>query len=393
MVAKNPLLITLGEIKLSNVAGSYTGTLTRSDQFTEAVTLLKGQEITLVSPDSTAAEDQVVMKIQLNEDVELTTNANNPASVNFTLSGDQVNVAEVNDLKVEASLNTYEAFFEIGSTNRPNGTLPKGSNLIFDQEQTTEACEEDSTSQVDPFSLVLVRDLGEGSKMVEAGTPVIDFSETQSDLSQRVTNETVVPVAHYKFPETEDTSTRATLKINDNEEASIEYSQLVNGTLTAIDSSTQIQLQENGESETLYVNLKSQPTDGVTLYLETNDQNEVSLQKDYDFIDDVSLAINSSNNRLKTAKPPKASNEDFLRQAILKMDSNPRIKAFTVQYANDDPTSPIEEIQYITTKKYTARKATEGSSDAVDYLQIQRSRIYSKRSNLQLKKSNSRLNH
>ena len=365
LVAKNPLLITLGDIKLASTPGSYTGTLTRNDQFSETVTLLKNQKITLISPDSTSGDDQVVVEIQLIDDIELTTGVNNPALVNFTIVSGQENIADINDLKVEASFKTYEAFFEIGSTNRPNGTLPKGSNLIFNQEEAAQACEEDSKSQVDPFPLVLVRDLGEGSKMVEAGTPVIDLSETQSDLSQKVSNQTIVPVAHYQFPETEDTSTRANLKIDDNEVASIEYSQLVNGSHAAIDSSTQIQLQENGEFQTLYVNLKSQPTQGVTIYLETNDPTEVSLQKDYDFIEDVSITINTSNKRLKTVKPPKASNEDFLRQAILKMDSNPRIKAFTVEYANNDPNSRIEKIQYITTKKYTATKAAEGSSNSV----------------------------
>ncbi len=370
LIPQNPLGITLSNITASSDAITYTGTITRKDQLAKSVTILQGQEITLVTPDDAAGGEQVAITINVSEDVTLNDSSNQSQVINFTIPNeiDKEDVNTLNNQNLEASLKSYEAFFEIGSTDHINGIIPKGTSLRFTQDTPEQKCTTNPPPTAKPFSLVVVDELAEGSDMEEAGMTVIDFSEAQQDLSQTLNVDVSKPVAHYQFPEsgeTGETSTLGTLNIKDNRNAEVVYSELINGDYDPINPANAIQLQENGISQTRYIALSSQPTEGVTVYLETNDASEVAIQKDYDFIKDVNITINANTNNLRTRKPPRSSNEDFLQEAILKMDSRPRIKGFTVAYENNNSNGNIEEIEYITTNKYTVEKVAADSSKPV----------------------------
>ena len=364
LISKNPLIIRLEDIVESSTAGTYTGKIARNDNLAEAVKLLQGQEITLVKPDDAAGSDQIAITINLSDDITLVNNSGQSQDIKFTIPNniDREALNDLNDGKLEASLKSYEAFFNIGSNNLENSIVPEGSRLRFAQDSPLQNCTPNPSPAAEPFSLVLVDELPVGSDMATAGITVIDFSEAQRDLSQNLSN----PIAHYQLPdsdETAQTSSSRSLKIIDRHNALIKYTEIDDGEFVPVQPANPIQLQENGVSQTRYIELSSQPTEGVTIYLETNDTSEVAIQKDYNYIDNVKMdEIDSNSYRLRTRKPPKTSNEDFLQEAILKMDSNRRIKGFTVTYENNNENGDIREIKYITTNNYKVKKVDDNSS-------------------------------
>lgn len=69
------------------------------------------------------------------------------------------------------------------------------------------------------------------------------------------------------------------VQIKDNDSAGVKFS-IDNSGSTLIDLNSPINIAEDGDSVTRYASLTSQPTNSVTLYLETYDETEVLLQSD-----------------------------------------------------------------------------------------------------------------
>ena len=156
-----------------------------------------------------------------------------------------------------ASGSSYLASLKLEPTNHSSVTLPGGTTLTYVLEATGEF-----------VSLVLSNSLtlASGQTLNNIAVTVPPNSSTLDPTSTALSGLS----SSYVLPNTN------VVQLTDDDQAGLRFS-LDSAGNQPVDS-TRVSLREQGSSVTRYVRLTSQPTDAVTVYVETADSSEVVLQ-------------------------------------------------------------------------------------------------------------------
>lgn len=156
-----------------------------------------------------------------------------------------------------ASGSSYLASLKLEPTNHSSVTLPAGTTLTYVVEATGEF-----------VSLVLSNSLtlASGQTLNNIAVTVPPNSSTLTPTSTALSGLS----SSYVLPNTN------VVQLIDDDQAGLRFS-LDSAGNQPVDS-TRVSLNEQGSSVTRYVRLTSQPTDAVTVYVETEDRSEVVLQ-------------------------------------------------------------------------------------------------------------------
>ncbi|MBD1194943.1 PA14 domain-containing protein [Vulcanococcus sp. Clear-D1] len=182
--------------------------------------------------------------------------------------GDRYQVADPSvSLTLAAPLNadstgsqSYKTSFTLDATNRGTVDLPAGTTLTYTEPNTDK-------------SVVLQLS---NTLSIKSGQTISNVAVTTTSVSSGLdissSNSPIVGTSSLYLP-----PNNSQLLIKDDDQAGLLFSSDSQGT-KPISSSTRTSLKEAGASVTSYVALSSQPTDVVTVYLETSDSSEALLQ-------------------------------------------------------------------------------------------------------------------
>ncbi len=153
----------------------------------------------------------------------------------------------------------YLASLKLQETNRGSVTIPAGTNLTYLV---------DSTGQF--ITLALTNDL-----TVESGQTATNVAVTvpskSSSLDPTAANTPINGLSSdYALPN------NSVVQLVDDDQAGLLFS--LDSAGSQVVNSTRVSLTEQGSSATRYVRLTSQPTESVTVYVETTDKSELLLQ-------------------------------------------------------------------------------------------------------------------
>ena len=258
-------------IRQSDSQNIYTTTLRLEETNRESITLPANTllpykapdlkvELTLSSPFTVSADDSDLYQVTLLRSDTNNSTATLPAGTTLTYS------LEDEDQTFNLTLNET-IILEAGQSVKDTTVLTSNASdgLKITSIQSGLAS---STSIQQSFSLKLEEEL-----TLLSDEPAEQISVTAKDVTEGLDLSTVAPGISSSF--TPDNP--SIIKIQDDDKAGVNFT-IDAGGGTVIDSNTSINLIEEGEGATRYAALTSQPTNSVTLYLETNDETEVLLQ-------------------------------------------------------------------------------------------------------------------
>ena len=258
-------------IRQSDSQNKYTTTLRLEETNRESITLPANTllpytapdlnvELTLSSPFTVDEDDSDLYQVTL-----LRSDANNrdvtlPAGTTLTYNIEDDDQTFNLTLQDTITLETSQTLKDV-TVQVSNAT--DGLEITSIQVGLTS-----STSIQQSFSLKLEDEL-----TLLSGESVNEILVTAKDVTEGLDLATVDPGITSSF--TPDNP--SIIKIQDDDKAGVNFT-IDAGGGTVIDNNTNINLVEEGEGVTRYAALTSQPTNSVTLYLETNDATEVLLQ-------------------------------------------------------------------------------------------------------------------
>ncbi len=338
-------IAALSKADKRNLNQIYNVELAYSHQSNTELVVPKGTHIGLVSKNLTGTNN---LSIKLRQDLRLpaidTNNQNDQQTVSVQINSDLVgtstaNINNINNVEQYSNtMNVYDLTFSADKSNLTAPSIPKGTRLDFRAKANSQ--KNIKTNEKD-FSIVLYEDLNIVTSKENTSTPVnvkgFGIDVHQSSVGQQ-------PVANQSTSYQIDDAN--ILSIKDNDTAGLVYSKLSSdGQNVAFNSNEIIQLAENGNSELRYVKLLSQPTKAVTLYLESADTSEVQFKKGYQVLSSASLGNFDGSTVDFEIKPKTTTNQDFIKQAIIRMNQDESILAFAVTYT-DATKKDIKAIEF-----------------------------------------------
>jgi len=378
-------MIQISLVSLTKKTNStYEARFKRVGTYSEAIEIKEDQNLTFVSPYDNSKK----ITLSLNNNLTIDINGNATAiatvqqpsaqSANTDVTALIPNIDELDmtmylnpylnpslnseafkDLNMQTNFNTYDISFVAGKMNLRSVRLKAGTKMNF-------GIKNNSTSDSDPncsdssdsnqqnnsgtaagFSLLLTDSIILESELREPPVSVVDVSTVQGTIDNIASNNLKLEKSHVNVPQKDYT---ITIQDQEDEEAAIQYSISNPGgnpKSSPVTSQETINLQENGAGETRYVKLLSQPTESVTLYLETDTPTEAKLQKGYEYFQGVAQKPSQTNIIESIRKPARENNSDFLKEAVYKLNSSKKIQGFVVNYKDSTVKQNISRIDFI----------------------------------------------
>jgi len=211
---------------------------------------------------------------------------------------------------------------------------------------TAGTCFTEAQSINQGFSLLLPEAVPLTSETLKQDITVVDASYNPNTFANLIASEDLTTNLAESYAELSGQDYYITVQ-NDNQTAGIQFSKRKDNDYLETDASEVISLKENGQGERRFVQLSSQPTEAVTVYLESDDPSEVKLEKGYEFFKQSAATPSSDDIVDSEIKPARTSNADFLQAAIDLLDSKKRIKGFVVNYRNPQTRDTIRRIDFV----------------------------------------------
>ena len=309
-----PIKISLNSLSIDGE--TYSADVERSDNLETAIVLPKGQELSFTGTSLSGNSNNDTFTIQLLDQVTL--GSEESKSVTFTPGDVQAwSELDADQFAAESSLDIYDITLKVSETNQYIPDLKAGTVLDFlHYTETSQALD----ASLDPyckdfetirFSLLSTDQLKlESNTLVQAS--VIDVSNGEG-LS--ASNDLTVAKSYFGMPD----ETRSITVQDDKDKADIVIGKIMkNGQVSPEDSggtenTTPIKLEEGGNDYVGHLRLNSQPIANVTVYLETDNAEEVNLSNDLLKFKNISIQTDSKSNNtlIKSKKKHSISNNAY----------------------------------------------------------------------------------